>query len=62
VCEIGEGVEGFRVGEPVVSMSQATLGGYASVTLAQTSTVIPLGDSGVDCAQAVAALPLPTWA
>jgi NADPH:quinone reductase len=54
---IGEGVEGFRVGEPVVSMSQATLGGYASITLAQASTVVPLGDSAVDPAQAVAALP-----
>src|ERR1700709_1565154 len=57
VREIGEGVEGFRVGEPVVSMSQATLGGYASVTLAQASPVVPLGDSAVDPAQAVAALP-----
>jgi NADPH:quinone reductase len=57
VRALGDGVEGFRVGEPVVSMSQATLGGYASVTLAQASTVIPLDNSGVDPAQAVAALP-----
>ncbi|MCW2653708.1 MAG: NADPH:quinone reductase [Mycobacterium sp.] len=33
------------------------MGGYASVTLAHASMVIPLGDSGVDPAQAVAALP-----
>lgn len=57
VRAIGAGVEGFRVGAPVVSMSQATLGGYASVTLAEASTVIPLEASGVDPAQAVAALP-----
>jgi NADPH2:quinone reductase len=38
-------------------MSQATLGGYAGVTLADASAVIPLGDSGVDPVQAVAALP-----
>jgi NADPH:quinone reductase len=57
VRALGDGVEGFRVGDPVVSMSQITLGGYASVTLAQASTVIPLGNSGVDPAQAVAALP-----
>jgi NADPH:quinone reductase len=57
VREVGEGVEGFRVGEPVVTLPQLTLGGYASVTLAHASTVIPLGDSGVDPAQAVAALP-----
>jgi NADPH:quinone reductase len=41
VRALGEGVDGFRVGEPVVTMSQATLGGYASVSLAQASTVIP---------------------
>lgn len=54
---IGDGVVGFRVGEPVVSMSQATLGGYAGVTLAKASTVVPLGNWAVDPAQAVAALP-----
>jgi NADPH2:quinone reductase len=57
IREIGNGVEGFVVGEPVVSMSQATLGGYASITVAQASTVVPLGDSAVAPAQAVAALP-----
>jgi NADPH2:quinone reductase len=57
VRELGEGVEGFRVGEPVVSMSQATLGGYAGMTLAQASTVVPLGDYVVDPAQAVPAPP-----
>jgi NADPH:quinone reductase len=57
VREIGAGVEGLRVGERVVSMSQSTLGGYAGITLAQASTVVPLGDFVVDPAQAVAALP-----
>jgi NADPH2:quinone reductase len=57
VREVGHGVDGFRVGEPVATLSQMTLGGYASVTLADASMVIPLGDSGVDPAQAVAALP-----
>ena len=57
VRALGPGVAGLRVGDPVVSLSQTTLGGYASVTLAQASTVIGLGESGLDPAQAVAALP-----
>jgi len=57
VRALGAGVRGLRVGEPVVTMSQATLGGYASVSLADASTVIPLGDSQVDPVLAVAALP-----
>lgn len=35
VRAIGAGVQGFRVGEPVVTLPQVTLGGYASVTLAR---------------------------
>jgi NADPH2:quinone reductase len=59
VREIGEGVKGFHVGEPVVSTSQVTVGGYAGITLAQAQalTVVPLGDYVVHPAQAVAALP-----
>jgi NADPH2:quinone reductase len=57
VREVGAGVVGFRVGEPVVTLSQMTLGGYASVTLAKASMVVPLSGSGVDPVQAVAALP-----
>lgn len=57
VRELGAGVRWLRVGEPVVTLPQVTLGGYASITIAQASTVIPLGDSGVDPVHAVAALP-----
>src|ERR1700730_18281196 len=34
VRQLGNGVEGFHVGEPVVTVSQMALGGYASVTVA----------------------------
>jgi NADPH:quinone reductase len=57
VRELGAGVIGLRVGEPVVTLPQVTLGGYAGITIAQASTVIPLGDSGVDPVLAVGALP-----
>lgn len=57
VREVGPGVTEFQIGDPVVTLPQQTLGGYAGVTLAHASTVIPLGDSGVDPVQAVAALP-----
>jgi NADPH2:quinone reductase len=57
VRALGEGVNGFRLGEPVVTMSQATLGGYASVSIAEAATVISLAKSQVDPVQAVAALP-----
>jgi NADPH2:quinone reductase len=62
VREVGEGVEDFRVGEPVVTVSQMALGGYASVTLAEASMVVSLADSGVGPALAVAALPNATTA
>src|ERR1700712_3932735 len=35
VRELGAGVSGLRVGEQVVTLPQVTLGGYASVTIAQ---------------------------
>jgi NADPH:quinone reductase len=57
VRELGPGVSGLRVGESVVTLPQITLGGYAAITIAQAATVIPLGNSGVDPVQAVAALP-----
>ncbi|MFE0514384.1 zinc-binding alcohol dehydrogenase family protein [Streptomyces sp. NPDC058964] len=62
VRELGDGVTGFQVGEPVVTLSQVSLGGYASVTLAQAAMTISLKDTGVDPAQAVAALPNATTA
>jgi NADPH2:quinone reductase len=57
VRELGGGVRDFRVGEPVVTLSQMSLGGYASVTLADAALTVPLTDAGVDRAQAVAVLP-----
>jgi NADPH2:quinone reductase len=62
VRELGEGVDDFRVGEPVVTLSQMSLGGYASVTLARAAMAVSLGDSGLDPAQAVSALPNATTA
>ncbi|MEU3184009.1 zinc-binding dehydrogenase [Streptomyces sp. NPDC006923] len=62
VRELGPGVTGFRVGEPVVTLSQVSLGGYASVTLAQAAMTVSLKDGGIDPAQAVSALPNATTA
>ncbi|MCD0484854.1 zinc-binding dehydrogenase [Streptacidiphilus sp. ASG 303] len=57
VRELGEGVTGFQVGEPVVTLSRMSLGGYATVTLAEAAMTVSLKGSGVDPAQAVAVLP-----
>jgi NADPH:quinone reductase len=57
VRALGPGVDAFRVGEPVVTLSQLGLGGYASVTLADADLTVSLADTAVDPAQAVAALP-----
>ncbi|MCX4429848.1 quinone oxidoreductase family protein [Streptomyces mirabilis] len=62
VRALGPGVSGFQVGEPVVTLSQMSLGGYASVTLADVAMTISLKGSGVDPAQAVSALPNATTA
>jgi D-arabinose 1-dehydrogenase-like Zn-dependent alcohol dehydrogenase len=62
VRQLGNGVEGFHVGEPVVTVSQMALGGYASVTVAEASMVLSLSDSDVNPALAVAALPNATTA
>src|SRR5260370_650234 len=62
VRQLGNGVEGFHVGEPVVTVSQMALGGYASVTVAEASMVVSLTDSDVNPALAVAALPNATTA
>ncbi|MCF4138759.1 zinc-binding dehydrogenase [Streptomyces sp. Tue 6430] len=55
--ELGEGVTGFQVGEPVVTLSQMSLGGYATVTPAQAATTFSLKEVDADPAQAVAVLP-----
>ncbi|NHN31508.1 quinone oxidoreductase family protein [Paenibacillus agricola] len=57
VQELGEGVTDFRVGEPVVTLSLMSLGGYATVTLADAALTVSLDGLNVDPAQAVAALP-----
>jgi NADPH2:quinone reductase len=62
VRELGDGVTGFEVGEPVVTLSQMSLGGYATVTLADAAMTVSLKGSDVDPAQAVAVLPNATTA
>ncbi|MET9063268.1 zinc-binding dehydrogenase [Streptomyces antibioticus] len=55
---LGEGVEGLRVGEPVVTLSgTGAEGGYASVAVVDAAMTARLEGSGVDPALAVAAVP-----
>ena len=42
VREIGEGVEGFRIGEPVAAMTLTSIGGFASVVSVRPELAIPL--------------------
>ncbi|MCZ8520890.1 MULTISPECIES: quinone oxidoreductase family protein [Paenibacillus] len=46
VRAIGEGVQGFRVGQPVAAMTLMELGGYASVATASADLTIPLDGLG----------------
>lgn len=62
VRELGEGVTGWQIGEPVVTLSQMSLGGYATVTLADAAMTVSLKGGDVDPAQAVAVLPNATTA
>ncbi|QUQ62657.1 quinone oxidoreductase family protein [Kutzneria sp. CA-103260] len=55
VRALGPDVTEFAVGEPVVSMSAAGTGGYASVYIADAARVAPTG--GLDPAVAVAVVP-----
>ncbi|WBB63668.1 zinc-binding dehydrogenase [Streptomyces sp. WMMC500] len=61
VRALGEGVEGLRAGEPVVTLSgTGAEGGYASVAVADaamTTSLDGLDGAGVDPALAVAAVP-----
>jgi NADPH2:quinone reductase len=58
VRELGEGVTGFRVGEPVVTLSgTGAEGSYASVSVADARMIASLDGTGVDPAVAVAAVP-----
>ena len=55
---LGEGVGGFRVGEPVVTTSgTGAEGAYASVAVVDAAMTVSLEGTGVDPAPAVAALP-----
>ena len=55
---LGEGVEGLRVGEPVVTLSgTGAEDGYASVTVVDARLAASLEGTGVDPALAVAAVP-----
>lgn len=58
VRALGKGVEGFVVGEPVVSMSGGSgTGGYASVFVTPIHGVISLANTGIDPVLAVAVVP-----
>jgi NADPH:quinone reductase len=58
VRALGDGVEGFRVGEPVVTLSgTGAEGGYASVAVVDAAMTASLDGTGVDPAAAVAAVP-----
>lgn len=59
VRALGEGVTGFRVGEPVVTLTGTGGGenGYNSVAVVDPGTTVSLDGTGVDPAVAVAALP-----
>ena len=57
VREVGDGVDQFRVGERVVTLSLMEMGGYATVALADAARTVSLEGIDVDTAQAIAALP-----
>jgi NADPH:quinone reductase len=58
VRELGDGVDGFTVGEPVVTLSgTGAEGGYAAITVVDARFAVSLGSSGVDPALAVATVP-----
>lgn len=54
---LGDDVNGFRVGEPVVTLSGGGSQGYASINLADALLTISLDGSKVDPALAVSAIP-----
>jgi NADPH2:quinone reductase len=62
IRELGEGVTALRVGEPVVTLSRMTLGGYATIALADARLTVSLAGTTIDPAQAVAVLPNATTA
>jgi NADPH:quinone reductase len=58
VRELGDGVDGFTVGESVVTVTgTGAEGGYAAISVVDASFVVSLGSSDVNPALAVAAVP-----
>jgi NADPH2:quinone reductase len=58
VRELGDGVDGFTAGEPVVTLSgTGAEGGYAAINVVDARFAVSLGSSGVDPAVAVATVP-----
>jgi NADPH2:quinone reductase len=58
IRELGEGVDSFNVGEPVVTLSgTGAEDGYASISVVDARLAASLDGSGVDPALAVAAVP-----
>ncbi|HEX8855384.1 MAG TPA: alcohol dehydrogenase catalytic domain-containing protein [Thermoleophilaceae bacterium] len=58
VRELGDGVDGFTVGEPVVTVSgTGPEGGYAAISVVDARFAVSLGSSGIDLALAVATVP-----
>lgn len=58
VREIGEGVEGFRIGEPVAAMTLTALGGFASIASVRPELTVPLDrlEAKLDLATAAASI------
>lgn len=60
---VGDGVNDLRAGQPVVTLSRPTAGGYAEVSIADAGVTISLDEAGdLDPAAAVAAVPNATAA
>jgi NADPH:quinone reductase len=57
VRELGEGVTGFAIGEPVVTFSTTGTGGYASVLVSDQAFAVSTEGSGIGPALAVAVVP-----
>jgi NADPH2:quinone reductase len=57
VREVGDGVDQFKVGQRVVTLSLMEMGGYATVALADAARTVSLEGIDVDTDQAIAALP-----
>ena len=58
IRELGDGVDGFVAGEPVVTVTgTGAEGGYAAISVVDARFVVSLKGSGVDPALAVAAVP-----